>query len=48
MAESIREEPAAISANSTRSKLRYPLRSATKSKEEKPPVVDPSNSSASR
>lgn len=48
MAESIREEPAAISANSMRSKLRYPLRSATKSKEEKPPVVDPSNSSASR
>lgn len=48
MAESIREEPAAISANSTKSKLRYPLRSATKSKEEKPAAVDPSNSSASR
>lgn len=48
MAESTREEPAAIGANSTKSKLRYPLRSATKLKEEKLPVVDLSNSSASR
>ncbi|KAL5747401.1 hypothetical protein ACOSP7_024402 [Xanthoceras sorbifolium] len=48
MEECIREEPAVVSANSTKSKLRYPLRSATKLKEEKPPVVEPSKSSASR
>lgn len=37
-----------MTANSTKSKLRYPLRSATKSKEEKPAAVESTNSSASR
>ncbi|KAI9175122.1 hypothetical protein LWI28_027726 [Acer negundo] len=48
MEDPIREESAVVSANSTKSKLRYPLRSATKSKEEKPPVVESFKSSASR
>ncbi|KAK9278834.1 hypothetical protein L1049_028413 [Liquidambar formosana] len=37
-----------MSASAGRSKLRYPLRSASKSKEEKPPVAEISNSSASK
>ncbi|XP_031273609.1 uncharacterized protein LOC116132069 isoform X1 [Pistacia vera] len=48
MAETLREELTVVSVNTTKSKLRYPLRSAAKSKEEKAPVVESSNSSVTR
>ncbi|XP_044485087.1 uncharacterized protein LOC123210677 isoform X2 [Mangifera indica] len=49
MAETLREEePTVVSVNTTKSKLRYPLRSAVKSKAEKVPVAESANSSASR
>ncbi|XWS60588.1 hypothetical protein CRYUN_Cryun07bG0048700 [Craigia yunnanensis] len=50
MEEPVKEQqpPVQISGSSGKSKLRYPLRSSMKSKEEKPPAGDLSNSSSSR
>ncbi|XWS51096.1 hypothetical protein CRYUN_Cryun12cG0147100 [Craigia yunnanensis] len=50
MEEPVKEQqpPAQISGSAGKSKLRYPLRSSMKSKEEKPPAADLSNSSSSR
>ncbi|XVE54831.1 hypothetical protein DITRI_Ditri03aG0114100 [Diplodiscus trichospermus] len=50
MEEPVKEQqpPAQISGSAGKSKLRYPLRSSMKSKEEKPPAADLSYSSSSR
>ncbi|XWS48053.1 hypothetical protein CRYUN_Cryun13aG0039500 [Craigia yunnanensis] len=50
MEEPVKEQQSSvqISGSAGKSKLRYPLRSSMKSKEEKPPVGDLSNSSSSR
>ncbi|XP_073147485.1 uncharacterized protein [Henckelia pumila] len=48
MEDSVPKEQSSASYKSASRLLRYPLRSATKSKEEKPPLADSSNSSASK
>ncbi|XP_073291457.1 uncharacterized protein [Primulina huaijiensis] len=48
MEDSVPKEQSSASYRSASRLLRYPLRCATKSKEEKPPLTDSSNSSASK